>query len=290
MRMNLNSNSINNQTLNQKNKNYDTLNSIFQYQYGPLTVWIMKCLQDNYAFILQLSKTSNSTKSSYTWVIDPPESDPINHFLSKNQFTLDEIWMTHHHSDHIGGVKNLKSHFHSLVRGNTTFSDRLPPIDLPINDPSHWNVEGIEISILHLPGHTHDHIGYWIQVENHSLLFSGDVLFGLGCGRLFEGTYKQLLDSLEKISKLPQNTLIFCSHEYTESNLQFTLQQNITEPKFIQNIEKRKLKIKTERSLNLPTIPLSLEEEKRTNLFLLALEKENPLDELQKIREARNNF
>lgn len=158
------------------------LHSITKHQFDSLTVWIINCLQDNYIFILQFTNPSLDPQKSFTCVVDPTEAQPIKEFLQTHDFSLEDIWITHHHGDHIGGVNELRSHFQSKVRGITMHPERLPAIDIAVSEVTSWTINDFSISVLHLPGHTLDHIGYWIKNKNHSLLFSGDVLFGFGCG------------------------------------------------------------------------------------------------------------
>lgn len=290
-------------------------NLVKELNFDSLTVWILKCLQDNYVYILHTrsslinglsedprrsrlqppsqesqGEATNDDQETSTIVIDPTEAIPVRDFLKYQNLNLDEIWITHHHGDHIGGVEKLRSFFNCQVRGFNLMPERLPQLNIPLSESDTWNLSDFTVSILHLPGHTKDHIAYWIQNSQHSLLFSGDVLFGFGCGRVFEGTLEQMFTTLKRVAQLPDQTLIFCSHEYTEKNLEFTLQQKISNPIFRDIIEKRKGTVLKLRAENEPTVPLSLKEEKETNLFLLALNDTKPLDAFKKLREARNHF
>lgn len=257
-----------------------TENNRATYQFNSLTLWILPCLQDNYIFIFK------EMNSSQVIVIDPTDFHTVDSFLQEQNLTLNEIWITHHHADHIGGVEKLRNHYSASVRGHNQKLDRLPKLDIPLQSHFQWKLHEFEVTVYHLPGHTLDHIGYGLKNNTHSLLFSGDVLFGMGCGRVFEGSYEQMMQSLKIISNLPTNTLIFCSHEYTEKNLSFSLNEDPSNPAILS----RKEKIQSLREQGKPTVPLLLDEELKTNLFLLALQSERPLEEFQRLREARNRF
>lgn len=251
-----------------------------ELHFSSLIVWLLPCLTDNYIFVFYNSE--NKT----TVVVDPADGLIVEQFLKNKSLKLDEIWVTHHHADHIGGVLDLKDHYSCEVRGSTQIKGRIPGVSIPTQQLPAWDFGHFKVSVLDLPGHTHDHIGYWMRDESNSLLFSGDVLFGLGCGRLFEGTYEQMVESLKKIMSLPGETKIFCSHEYTKNNLDFTLIQKPHDLK----IEERKNKIINQLNHHIPTVPLTLKEEMETNLFLQSIQSENPLTEFRAIRELRNQF
>lgn len=253
-----------------------------ELQFHALKIWLIPCFIDNYIFVLHL------TDSNKTIVIDPGDGPLVESFLNSQNLTLNEIWITHHHNDHTGGVSYLSKKFSCETLGSIQTKSKLPSIGVTVSGNTTLNISGWTLKILELPGHTNDHIGYWLQNNSHSLLFSGDVIFGLGCGRIFEGEYNQMIDSLKKIASLPISTLIFCSHEYTEKNLAFTLMhENVATNKKLHNRQKD---IQEKRRSNIPTIPLSLEEELETNLFLLAItipfESNNFID----LRNKRNRF
>lgn len=251
-----------------------------ELQFSSLKVWLLPCLTDNYIFVFYNSENQN------TIVVDPADGLIVEKFLKFNGLCLNEIWVTHHHADHIGGVLYLRDQYSCEVRGSTQIKGRIPGVSISVNDVSEWSFGHFKVQVLELPGHTHDHIGYWLRDEKESLLFSGDVLFGLGCGRLFEGTYEQMMNSLKKIMDLPEGTQVFCAHEYTKRNLDFTLEQKPHDLK----IEVRKNKILNQMQKHLPTVPLTLKEEIETNLFLRAINSANSLAEFRSLRELRNHF
>ena len=196
------------------------------------------------------------------------------------------VFITHHHSDHIGGVAALKNTFGCPVYAPEKNQKQIPQAD-------HWLKEGDvvklspwEFTILELPGHTLGHIAYWDQ--QHKWLFSGDVIFGLGCGRLFEGSHEQGYASLQRIKKLPPQTLIYCTHEYTERNLDFcrilTNQDNTPITGDSEALELYANELSNRRDLGLPSVPLKLSIEESTNPFLLAQDAE----QFRYLRELRN--
>ncbi len=261
-------------------KPWEAVQPKVRLQYSSLTVWLLPCFADNYIFCIY------NDEDKKTIVVDPGEGTVVERFLNQQGFFLNEIWITHHHSDHIDGVFYLKEKYACVVRGSVQISGRIPGVTLSVEESSFWEWGSFKVDVLNLPGHTRDHIGYWIYDKKHSLLFSGDVLFGLGCGRLFEGTFEQMKDSLNKIMALPKKTQVFCSHEYTGKNLEFTLSQAIKDTK----IEMRESKIIESLRKGQPTVPLDLHEEMKTNLFLKALQSDSPLQEFRFLREKRDHF
>jgi len=214
------------------------------------------CLTDNYAYII-------SDKNSKTvGVVDPSEARPIISFLNKKNLKLNYILNTHHHFDHIGGNLELKKLYNAKVVGFAGDKHRIPGIDITLKDNDKWNFENLEVKILHIPGHTLGHICFFFEKEK--VAFTGDTLFSLGCGRIFEGNHNQMLKSLSRIKKLPMDTKIYCGHEYTYKNAEFCMKYDRN------NVELKKKfeEVKKLRSNNLPTIPSSLEDELKTNIFL----------------------
>ena len=226
---------------------------------------------DNYIWLL--------AQGGKAWVVDPGEAEPILKSLKTEKLELAGILVTHHHGDHTGGIKALLEHTNVPVYG---------PHDSPCSDLiSHRLYEGEQIqlgnllfSVISVPGHTLDHIAFYCQTAN--ILFCGDTLFSGGCGRVFEGTYEQMYDSLCKLMELPEETKICCAHEYTLSNLQFA---NSTEPDN-RDIENYQNRCKTLRQQNLPTLPSTIAQEKKINPFFRCLN----LDEFSRKRELKNNF
>ena len=214
------------------------------------------CLTDNYAYII------SENYSKIVGVIDPSESTPIINFLKKENLKLNYILNTHHHYDHIGGNNKLKKLYNAKVVGFEGDKDRIPGIDITLKNNEKWTFGKSLVKIMHIPGHTSGHICFFFEKEK--IAFTGDTLFSLGCGRIFEGDHKQMLNSLNKIKALPKDTKIYCGHEYTYKNAQFCLKYDSDNI----NLKKKFEKIKKLRSKNLPTIPVDLEEELKTNIFL----------------------
>ena len=239
-----------------------------------MKVEIIKCLKDNFSYLLINEKNKNAC------VIDPSESKPIIDFVEKKNINLKFILNTHHHYDHVGGNNDLKKKYGSNIVGFKYDKDRIPEIDILVEDNQIWNNEDFESKIIHIPGHTSGHICFYFEKEK--IAFTGDTLFSLGCGRIFEGDHKQMLTSLNKIKKLPKDTKIYCGHEYTYKNAEFCMKydnDNI-------NLKKQFEKIKKLRSNNLPTIPSTIEEELACNIFLRA----KNLKDFSKLRDLKDNF
>ena len=214
------------------------------------------CLVDNYAYII------NDNISKAVAVVDPSEASPVIDFLKKQNLKLDYILNTHHHYDHIGGNIELKKLYNAKVIGFAGDKNRIPGIDIALEDNVKWTFGKSSVKILHIPGHTLGHICFFF--ENEQIAFTGDTLFSLGCGRIFEGDHKQMLTSLNKIKKLPRDTKIYCGHEYTYKNAEFCMKYDSDNI----DLKKKFEKIKKLRLNNLPTIPTNLEDELKSNIFL----------------------
>ena len=218
----------------------------------------IKAFSDNYIWLV--------TTNEGSIVIDPGESHNILSYLDDNQLKLEAILITHHHFDHTGGIKDIKSLYPVEVYGPCNSEDT---ITKNLTEGDIINVIGIEFEIIEIPGHTLDHIAFYSRNNDEPILFCGDTLFAGGCGRVFEGTYEQMFDSLVKLKKLPNNTKIFCGHEYTESNLKFAKD---VEP-LNENINSRYNEVVNLRKQSIPTIPSTLYTELKTNPFLRTDEK-----------------
>ena len=239
-----------------------------------MKIEIIKCLQDNYSYLIIDESNKNAC------VVDPSEAKPIIDYIEKDDIKLKYILNTHHHYDHVGGNIELKKKYGSNVVGFKGDKDRIPEIDILVEDGKIWKKENFEANIYHIPGHTSGHIAFHFFKEKK--IFTGDTLFSLGCGRIFEGTYEQMFESLNKIKKLPKNTEIFCGHEYTLQNSNFCITHDPNNSKLKNRIVEIKQKIKN----NLPTIPTTLENEMECNIFLKA---EN-LERFSKLRDLKDNF
>ena len=179
-----------------------------------MNVEIIKCLKDNYSYLI-----SDSDRNSI--VIDPSESDPIIKIIEKKKLNLKFILNTHHHFDHIGGNDELKKKYSSEIVGFKKDKDRIPGIDISVSDNEVWKSGNFEAKIIYIPGHTSGHIAFYFY--KNEILFSGDTLFSLGCGRVFEGTHEDMYNSLSKFKSLQPSTKVYCGHEYTYNNSLFCI-------------------------------------------------------------------
>jgi hydroxyacylglutathione hydrolase len=214
---------------------------------------------DNYIWLLQ------DTASQRCAVVDPGDAAPVQAWLAAHPgWQLTDILITHHHQDHVGGVEQLKALTGAKVYGPA--SERIPARDVALADHAIVEVLGLTFQVLAVPGHTLGHIAY--HAPDHGWLFCGDTLFAGGCGRLFEGTPRQMFDSLARFAALTDDTQVYCAHEYTLSNLRFA---QVVEPGN-QALAQRLLEARHLREQNLPTVPSTIGLEKRTNPFLRVAE------------------
>ena len=239
-----------------------------------MKIEIIKCLEDNYSYLVIDEKTN------YACVVDPSEAEPIANFINNKNIKLKFILNTHHHYDHVGGNSDLKKKFGAKVVGFKNDKHRIPNIDILLEDNKIWKESVFEAKIIHIPGHTSGHICFYFM--NDKIVFTGDTLFSLGCGRIFEGTYKQMYDSLIKLKNLPKDTKIYCGHEYTLKNSMFCSKYD----KDNKNLEKKIFEINDKLKKNLPTIPSTIGEELSCNIFLRA----KNLEDFSKLRDLKDNF
>ena len=239
-----------------------------------MKIHIIPCLQDNYSYII------HDQNNNYACVIDPSEAEPIINFVKKNNLKLKYILNTHHHYDHVGGNERLKKEFGSKIIGFKGDKHRIPLIDIELEDQEIWTSNNFEAKIFHIPGHTSGHICFHFYKNN--FLFTGDTLFSLGCGRIFEGTYNEMFNSLKVIKNLPEDTLIYCGHEYTKKNAEFCLKYDPNNNELIEKIAQIKKSI----SKGNPTIPSTLREEITCNIFLKAKD----VEMFSKLRDLKDNF
>ena len=240
--------------------------------------------KDNYIWLLRYGSSAV--------VVDPGIANPVIETLNKLSLKLTGILITHHHDDHIGGVKNLLKYQHVPV-----YAPKHGPYDFPhiaVDEQDEIVLPEIhqKFIILSLPGHTLGHVAY----VNERLLFCGDTLFGAGCGRLFEGTPAQMLHSLQRLAALPPSTAVYCTHEYTEHNIRFALTLEPDNKTLI----KRQVDAHNIRAQGLPTLPSSIGLELETNPFLRCnqptiwansrAQSQDDLSVFSKIREMRNHY
>ncbi len=223
-----------------------------------VSVKILPVLNDNYVYLL------HDEESGASAVIDPAVAEPVLQVLVQQQWQLDYVLNTHHHSDHVGGNLALKQQTGCAIVGYQNDAHRIPGITVKVNEGSTLPFGRYTIQVLTTPGHTSGHIVYYLPEAD--LLFCGDTLFVMGCGRLFEGSAEQLWDSLQKLRALPPQTQVYCAHEYTETNARFALS---LEPDNAR-LQQRYAEIKRLRAQHKPTIPSTIAEEQATNPFLRA--------------------
>lgn len=229
-------------------------------------VQLIPILSDNYVFILSNSKGE-------ALLVDPGEALKPLEVIKKQGLQLKGILATHHHADHIGGIREILQHWKVPVYAPEKNREQITATRYVHNNET-FEIAGFKINTISLPGHTLGITAYWLPEEKW--LFSGDVLFGLGCGRLFEGSFEQGFESLQKIKTLDPETKIFCTHEYTSHNLRFCKTLNTNNEQLTQY----------ENKLKIPSVPLTLKNELLANPFLRA----KNAAEFKKLRELRNQF
>jgi len=239
-----------------------------------MEIKIIPCLQDNYSYLI-VDEANNTA-----CVIDPSEADPIIQYLENNKIKLKFILNTHHHYDHVGGNKKLKEKYAASVVGYKGDQKRIPEIDILLDDQETWVHKNFEAKIIYIPGHTLGHICFYFYKEES--VFTGDTLFSLGCGRLFEGTHSQMFDSLMKLKELPKNTKVYCGHEYTKKNSDFCLTHDSNNGNLKTKIRDIDEKLKS----GLPTIPSTIKDELECNIFL----RSGNLETFSKLRDLKDNF
>ncbi len=254
----------------------------------PFDLITIPCLTDNYAYLLR------DHASGEVAVIDVPEAEPINAELKARGWTLSQVWLTHHHWDHIDGLANLLAEHPAKVVGAKADAHRLPDLDLAVSDGEHFSLGALDAVAFDVSGHTVGHIAIYVPAAQ--ACFTADSLMALGCGRLFEGTPDQMWDSLQKLMALPADTTICSGHEYTASNAKFALTVDPDNAALIS----RSNDIDNARARNLPTVPSSLATELETNPFLrpddpgiratLGMQTATDAEVFAEIRKRKDNF
>ena len=239
-----------------------------------MKIQIIPCLQDNYSYLII------DEEINIACVVDPSEADPIIEYLENTQINLKFILNTHHHYDHVGGNQKLKEKYGAIIVGYKGDKERIPEIDILLSDQETWIHENFKAKIIHVPGHTLGHICFYFHEEQS--VFTGDTLFSLGCGRIFEGTYSQMFDSLMKLKELPQDTKVYCGHEYTKKNSDFCITHDSSNKNLKAKINDINLKLKN----GLPTIPSTIKDELECNIFL----RSSNVDTFSKLRGLKDNF
>jgi hydroxyacylglutathione hydrolase len=224
----------------------------------PLELVTVPCLSDNYAFLLHDAGTGA------TALVDVPEAEPILRALDERGWTLDEVWITHHHADHVQGLATILARYDARVTGAAADAHRLPSLDRQVADGDSFDFAGAAVTVHDVSGHTIGHVAYHVPAAQ--AVFTGDSLMALGCGRLFEGTPAQMWASLSKLAALPGETRVCSGHEYTASNAKFALTIDPDNEALISRSE-AVMKACADRH---PTVPSILSEEIQTNPFLRA--------------------
>lgn len=223
-----------------------------------LEIVTVPCLSDNYAFLLHDSVTGK------TALIDVPQAEPILAALDARGWSLDTVWITHHHDDHIQGLGGILQHHNARVIGARADAHRLPSLDQAVEDGDRFDFAGHAVDVLDVSGHTLGHIAFY--VADAQVVFTADSLMALGCGRLFEGTGAQMWASLSKLAALPVDTTVCSGHEYTASNAKFALTIDPDNERLIS----RHGQIAAARAAGEATVPSTLALELATNPFLRA--------------------
>ena len=224
----------------------------------PAQIRLFRCLSDNYGVLLH-DPATGATAS-----IDAPEAAPVEAALKAKGWKLTDLLVTHHHADHTDGIPALKQKYGCRVVAPAEVSQKYPFVDETVREGDKVKVGNLTGNVIDTPGHTAGHISYWFHDD--ALAFVGDTLFSIGCGRVIEGTPEMMWASLKKLRDLPDNTEIYCGHEYTLANI-----------KFAQTVEPNNAALKAradeaadEIAKKLPTIPTMIGEEKKANPFLRA--------------------
>ena len=231
-------------------------------------------LSDNYVWI------AHEPESGDTAVVDPAVAEPVLAEAARRGWTISQIWNTHWHPDHTGGNAGIKAATGAFVTGPAAEAARIPTLDRQVKEGDRVRLGALEAEVLEVPAHTAGHIAYHMSAEE--LVFVGDTLFAMGCGRLFEGTAEQMHANLQRLARLPPETRVYCAHEYTLSNGRFAA---VVEPDN-EAIRERLLRVEAARAVNEATVPTTIGEERATNPFMRAAS----ADELAERRAAKDSF
>ena len=255
---------------------------------STLEIDLVPCLKDNYAYLVF------DRAEGVCGVVDASESEPVKRALEAKGLKLTHILSTHHHPDHVGGNLALKQAFGVKVVGAAKDSARIPGIDVGVNEGDVFRLGSHAARVLEIPAHTSQHIAFWFEADK--AVFTGDTLFAMGCGRLFEGTPDMMWSALSKLMRLPDDTRVYCGHEYTEANGRFAL---TVEPDNAA-LQTRMDDVRQARAKGLPTIPSNIGLEKKTNPFMraesreirrtLGLENASNVDVFAETRRRKDKF
>ena len=252
-----------------------------------MIVEIIPCLSDNYSYLIHEKKFNTIS------IVDPSEFKTCDEAIKKYK-RLDFILNTHHHIDHVGANLELKRKYNSKILGSDSDKNRIPGIDIFLKENQKQKIGNLEFEVIFIPGHTKGHIAFFFRKEK--IAFTGDTLFSLGCGKIFEGTHEEMFNSLNKIKNLPPHTKIYCGHEYTKTNLNFCLMYDPTNTL----LKEKQVDILKKLNSNQPTIPSTLGQEIETNIFLrcndpeikhvIGLKDSSELEVFSKLRNLKDTF
>ena len=231
-------------------------------------------LSDNYIWLV------HEPESGETMVVDPAVAEPVLAELAARGWTLTQIWNTHWHPDHTGGNAALKAASGCVISGPAAEAERIPTLDVELRGGDSVKLGKIEALVIDVPAHTAGHIAFHIADE--AVVFVGDTLFAMGCGRLFEGSAAQMFANMQKLAALPGETLVYCAHEYTLSNGRYAL---VAEPDNLELAE-RMTQVEAMRARGEPTVPTTIALERATNPFMRATSAE----QLGERRAAKDGF
>ncbi|SIO19539.1 hydroxyacylglutathione hydrolase [Parasphingorhabdus marina DSM 22363] len=231
-------------------------------------------LSDNYVWLV------HEPESQETMVVDPAVADPVLAEAEKRGWQITQIWNTHWHPDHTGGNQAIKDATGCHITGPKAEQERIPTLDSKVRGGDSVKLGDVEAQVLDVPAHTAGHIAFHIASEN--VVFVGDTLFAMGCGRLFEGTAEQMFENMQKLSRLPGETSVYCAHEYTQSNGEYAL---VAEPDN-EALRHRMNEVVAARARGEATVPTTIALEQATNPFMRA----TSAAELAERRSAKDNF
>jgi len=245
-------------------------------------------LNDNYVYLVR------EPNSESVAVVDPAVVDPVLAQADRLGWRITHILNTHHHGDHTGGNLEIKEKTDCTIVGPGPDRDRIPGIDVEVGDGDAFSLGDAKADVFFVPGHTRGHIAYWFS--DSDALFCGDTLFSIGCGRVFEGTMDQMWSSLSRLRALPSETLIYCAHEYTQSNIDFAVS---VDPNNLA-LRTRESEVKIKRQNGEPTVPSRLGDELAANPFLRADQPDlqaaldmagaNPAAVFAEVRQRKDSF
>ena len=248
-------------------------------------VYLFPQWEDNYGYLIKEPHASEGI------LVDPCDLEMCLKILELNDCNASHVLLTHHHDDHVAAVGDIKKKFNSTIIGYDK-DNQIPSPDMSVQNDEVFELLGNKYHLIHTPGHTLQHVNYFMP--DHNILFSGDTLFNVGCGRMFEGTPEGYWESLSKIKALPSDTKIYCGHEYTLANINFALSIDPNNQDLVKLSKWAAHREKEHR----PTIPTTLSEQLLSNPFLRCdsdyflnhYKCQNPVDVFAKMRSGKDSF